>query len=276
MKVYLCIFFFFCSFLFSQKISFTGTVKPFPYHTEILDKSFQNIYYNLKFVKDPKHSQKIKETICVLRIGKKYSMFSDLNAVKADSIGEKLSEKSELNVKEFNEYFTFPVQWYNDLVKDFSSRKVIVQDLAKRTYQYEEQQPEIKWILENETKEILGYTCQKAVTKFRGRKYTAWYAKEIPINNGPYIFEGLPGLIMEINDSKNEFHFTAIAIDKKTADIYLRNEEHILHVSREQFRKTQKSYHDNPGFFQDQAYDANGNPLDIKLKSKPYNPLELE
>jgi hypothetical protein len=40
-------------------------------------------------------------------------------------------------------------------------------------------------------------------------------AKEIPINNGPYIFQNLPGLILELEDSDNNFHFTAIAMDKK-------------------------------------------------------------
>lgn len=276
MKIYIFISVFIFSSYYAQKISFTGTTKPFPYSEEILDKGFQNIYYNLKFVKDVKKNQKIKETICILRIGKKYSMFSDYNSIKTDSIGKKLNDKTELSVKEFNEYFTFPVLWHNHLLKSFSERKTIVQDLVMRTYQYEEQQPEIKWLLEDGTKEILGYICKRASAKFRGRKYTAWYAKDIPINNGPYIFEGLPGLIMEIEDSKNHYHFTAIAIDKKINKIYIRNEKHILHVSREQFRNLQKSYHDNPGFFQEQAYDANGNSININWKSKPYNPIELE
>ncbi|SIQ48860.1 hypothetical protein SAMN05880574_11424 [Chryseobacterium sp. RU37D] len=30
----------------------------------------------------------------------------------------------------------------------------------------------------------------------------------------------------------------------------------LLHVSREQFRETQKTDHNNPGFFQEQVYDA--------------------
>ena len=27
---------------------------------------------------------------------------------------------------------------------------------------------------------VLGYTCHKATTRFRGRDYIAWYTEEIP------------------------------------------------------------------------------------------------
>ncbi|MCL1668051.1 GLPGLI family protein, partial [Elizabethkingia ursingii] len=63
-------------------------------------------------------------------------------------------------------------------------------------------------------------------------------------------------------------------MDKKDGDIYVRNEKEIFRVNRKQFRKLQKSYHDNPGFFHNGAYEEDGSS--IKLKSKPYNPIELE
>lgn len=34
-----------------------------------------------------------------------------------------------------------------------------------------------------------------ATTQFRGLTYTAWFALDIPINEGPWKFHGLPGLI---------------------------------------------------------------------------------
>jgi len=68
----------------------------------------------------------------------------------------------------------------------------------------------ISWTLSNETKFIDSIAVQKAITKFGGRRWIAWFAKEIPIFEGPYKFRGLPGLIMEIYDDKNNFLFEMV------------------------------------------------------------------
>lgn len=63
------------------------------------------------------------------------------------------------------------------------------------------------WKLENETKTSGQYTLQKATTNFGGRHWTAWFCKDINISEGPYKFRGLPGLIFELNDSRENFFF---------------------------------------------------------------------
>ena len=82
-----------------------------------------------------------------------------------------------------------------------------------------------EWVLTNETKNIGDYTCYKATMtreaevitggiSVNGDKdldemesttteeitVTAWYTPDIPVNNGPARYQGLPGLILEIND----------------------------------------------------------------------------
>lgn len=76
-----------------------------------------------------------------------------------------------------------------------------------------------KWELINETKYIGEYACFKAVfeeeyeTKTiteegkledvtKQRTTTIWYTPQIPINNGPENYFGLPGLILEVNDGE--------------------------------------------------------------------------
>lgn len=54
---------------------------------------------------------------------------------------------------------------------------------------------------------------------------------------------------MELEDSKNQYHFTVVAMDKKENEIYLRNEKEIFHIDRDKFRKIHKSFNDNPNFF---------------------------
>lgn len=68
----------------------------------------------------------------------------------------------------------------------------------------------INWNLEKETKKIENYTLQQATTTFGGRKWTAWFCKEINISEGPYKFRGLPGMIFQIYDDENNFDFKLV------------------------------------------------------------------
>lgn len=52
---------------------------------------------------------------------------------------------------------------------------------------------------------ILGYKCQKAVTKFRGRNYEAYFSNELAPYGGPWKFDGLPGLILSVKSLDNYF-----------------------------------------------------------------------
>ncbi len=70
-----------------------------------------------------------------------------------------------------------------------------------------------EWELVNEEKKIGNLVCFKATCDFRGRSYTAWYAISIPIPLGPWKFKGLPGLIIELSDSKNEVIFSVKKIE---------------------------------------------------------------
>lgn len=89
----------------------------------------------------------------------------------------------------------------------------------------------IDWKLEADTKYIGEYQCYKAtytkmvekprsfsnsVTTIKDeqekgedkepemieRTVTAWYTPQVPVNNGPGMYQGLPGLILEIHDGK--------------------------------------------------------------------------
>lgn len=68
------------------------------------------------------------------------------------------------------------------------------------------------WKLTGEKKKIDVYNCSKAVAHYGGRTWEAWYTEEIPIPEGPYKFRGLPGMIIQIYDTKNNYNFSLIEV----------------------------------------------------------------
>lgn len=91
---------------------------------------------------------------------------------------------------------------------NYSTKKVREYDkLGKTPTYYEDDLKLPKWKLFNDSINVLNIKCQKATTYYKGRHFTAWFAPSIPINKGPWLFTGLPGLILKIEDSQNQFSF---------------------------------------------------------------------
>lgn len=79
--------------------------------------------------------------------------------------------------------------------------------------------PQWEIVAENDT--IFGYLCQKAKINYSGRHYTAWFTDQIPINDGPWKFVGLPGLILKVVDDQDLFQWVAIGLENIDADIVM-------------------------------------------------------
>lgn len=69
--------------------------------------------------------------------------------------------------------------------------------LANNPCFYDETLDEQQWQIGDSTQTILGYECIKAETDYHGRRWTAWFAPEIPMPYGPWKLHGLPGLILK-------------------------------------------------------------------------------
>lgn len=276
MKFYLLILTFFLSFYNGQSIiSPNFSIKTSPFEIINYGKSSYNIYYKVNFSDNSLSLEDRREAVCMLQLGDHVSKFFDYNQIRKDSLNEKFSKQDMIGSKEMGELLKIRVLWNNVIFKNNDS--ITVQDRFRKVYQYKESQPKLNWILEKGDKNILGYKCKKATVKYRGRDYVAWYTNDIPVSNGPYMFNGLPGLIMEIEDSDKKYHFVAIAIDKKPMEIYLRNEKSIFKTTREKFRNVQKTYRENPGaFYTGKAYNEDGTPIIIKQQNIKYEPMEIE
>lgn len=73
-------------------------------------------------------------------------------------------------------------------------------------------------IIADSTKQILNYDCQMARCKFKGRTWTAWFAADIPLDNGPWKLCGLPGLILRAYDAKQQYIFDCVGMKQAGED----------------------------------------------------------
>jgi len=89
----------------------------------------------------------------------------------------------------------------------------------------------IPWEILDEFKYFEKLKCQKASGNFRGRTYTVWFATDIPAPFGPWKLNGLPGLIIDVQDDKNQVYFSATKIsfpDKATSENFPTGEGAIM------------------------------------------------
>jgi GLPGLI family protein len=127
--------------------------------------------------------------------------------------------------------------------KEFMGKEFLIKDSL----------PNLQWKMESETRVIGGYNCFKATAvrpasktdfrNFRPKKedasktkpadaakktnlmdeldmpkeviITAWYTPEIPVNQGPENYWGLPGLILEVNDGKTVTLCSKVVLNPK-------------------------------------------------------------
>ena len=117
------------------------------------------------------------------------------------------------------------VEGYTVMDKSKDSLKTKI-GINNDTYLVYETIPVFKWEIENnETKKIGDYICKKATTTFRGRNYIAWYTLDFTTYFGPWKFNGLPGLIMEVYDETNRYHWIAQKIKTFNGAVKMPNDE---------------------------------------------------
>ncbi|SDL64376.1 GLPGLI family protein [Pedobacter sp. ok626] len=100
----------------------------------------------------------------------------------------------------------------NIYLNEKESTLYINKNFNRNNYLIKEALEKINWKIEQETIEILGYTCQKATGKCKGRQYTAWFTTDIPASLGPWKLHGLPGLILEAYDASQRIKFTCTKV----------------------------------------------------------------
>lgn len=82
--------------------------------------------------------------------------------------------------------------------KNFSENSITVWDSSSADrYQYYVDMNDLAWELNDSTATVFEYECNLATADYHGRKWKAWFALDVPVQDGPWQLCGLPGLIMK-------------------------------------------------------------------------------
>ena len=182
--------------------------------------------------------------------------------------------------------------WVPDVYKYYAKKRMTVVHRMEvpgnfvPIFLYDEPLSLMDWKMSFETKEILGYQCFKAECDFRGRHWTAWFTMQIPVQDGPWKFSGLPGLILQMEESREHYAFRCIGIETRKKPIVWYNNVDYQSCKRSDVVKQMEDYHADwnayvrrvfPGKIVRAKNDGSFEKVSVgEKKVLPYNPAELE
>lgn len=202
--------------------------------------------YRLTYQTDTVRNTVRKETLQLL-IGNGRSRFQSPSSRSRDSLTAFVAGSlKNPKMMEFlaKQIFSLPSTKFRYIIyKTPAAGKITYYDwVGSNLYFYEEASP-FKWVITPLTNSIAGYSCQRATTSFAGRKFEAWFTREIPISDGPYKFHGLPGLIVKVNDTRNQFIFELTSLRKSSSplDLTLPTKKAMV-ATKNELRRGQAAY----------------------------------
>jgi GLPGLI family protein len=216
-------------------------------------------FYELSF-KPKKDSVRVDKVMTILDVTKDKSIYRDFTMAAQDSIIKVQFEAMQKSgqFKDMSKMMTMPkfsekvYKFYPDYKVQYVER--ISSGMTPMNIGYNDDSKFI-WKIENEKMKIGSYNTQKATTDFGGRKWTAWFTADIPIQDGPFKFNGLPGLIVKVEDSGKNYSWE-LKGNKKVPDFseltYLEtimpggSGGKVQELSREKFTKTFTDYKKDP------------------------------
>ncbi|MFC3160047.1 GLPGLI family protein [Chryseobacterium arachidis] len=196
--------------------------------------------------------------MAALDIVKDRSVYRDFTAVGQDSILKVQFEAMQKAgvFKDLSKSFKMPkfsekiVKHYPDMKLQYVER--IASGFSPMSIAYTDT-PKFEWKISNDKAKIGEYNTQKATTEFGGRKWIAWFTTDLPFQDGPYKFSGLPGLIVKIEDEGKNYswvlqgnkkvpNWDELTYMEKLSNLSLK----VTEMPREKFEKTFNDFKKDP------------------------------
>jgi GLPGLI family protein len=251
--------------------------------TEPIDDVLFTAQYEMTSVADTSHRDKTEKEMMMLKAGTKSSVFYSYARYLTDSVidADKASGASMDVITEHAKQYRSRVTY--KIYKNYPEGKTTtLEQLAMSRFRCEEKNDIPQWELLPDTATILSYPCQKAVCRFKGRDYEAWFTPDIPRSEGPWKLHGLPGLILKAQDARAEYVFECAGlIQGKQGDVISFGASGHEPVSRKNLNQLFERHAADPvGYITSSAPNMkiqirNEAGESIRPKNTPYNPIEL-
>ncbi|AQX11802.1 MULTISPECIES: GLPGLI family protein [Elizabethkingia] len=213
--------------------------------------------YELTY-KPKKDSTGLEKELMALDITKSKSIYRDYISVSQDSIIKDMVEKAQ-KAGVFDPNFMSKMKqpkFSTKLIKTYPSMKIqniemIFAMMKPMAISYSENLI-FNWKVLPDKMKIGEYNAQKATTEFGGRTWNAWFSTDLPFQDGPYKFSGLPGLIVKIEDDGKNYSWVLQGnkkisnYEEQTYGEKMMNMAAPTDISKEKFEKTFTDFKKDP------------------------------
>lgn len=260
---------------------------------KVIDQSRFIVTYEVMMTKDSVKPTEHKFDRLVLMVGDSISTCYSNTMHRFDSAFTVTVRKGGETYRSVNHFIGENGDvWVPDVYKYYAKKRMTVVHRMEvpgnfvPIFLYDEPLSLMDWKMSFETKEILGYQCFKAECDFRGRHWTAWCTMQIPVQDGPWKFCGLRGLILQMEESRGHYAFRCIGIEMRKKPIVWCNSVDYQSCTRTDIVRQMEDYHADwnayvrrvfPGKIVRAKNDGSFEKVSVgEKKVLPYNPAELE
>ena len=189
----------------------------------------QRFIYEYQFIIDSTNRENIEKELVILEVNSKGSEFYSYQKFKMDSLASIDVEKQKYNDSEtINTKNIYRGKINYTVSKVYPTFKTYFKTfMGANEYKVSDDRKPV-WKILPEREKIGEFSTQKAETEMYGRKWTAWFSSDIPIQDGPYKFHGLPGLMLKLSDKSNSHIFELKGITKNLKKKPLKSDPRII------------------------------------------------
>ena len=251
--------------------------------TLTIDQVAYRITYNSKSVTDTtKTPYRYKDDEMRLEIGKNgvSRFYSYTRFLRKQMTAEMIKKGGGIDLTSIPKGGAISWEFYKNY--PVQGKTLYLDVISLDSYQCEETVETPDWqLVPDSTKEILGYQCQMATTRFKGRQWTVWYTEDIPLDEGPWKLRGLPGLVLSAYDAKRQYVFEGAGLEQVSTDqpvVIVKDKRE--KISQKDFRKVLNRYDpiaalNSRGIKIISVKEADGSEGKLPTKM-PSNSIELE
>lgn len=180
----------------------------------------QRFMYEYTYIPDSTDIKDIRTELMYLDVTPKFSKFYSAETYKSDSIAKALLDKqisATGGVDDTPKGTTGNKSSIKyTVIKDYSKNNLFfITRIGNYKYKVKDNR-KISWTLLPDKEVINTFNVQKAIAEFGGRQWIAWFSQNLPIQDGPYKFRGLPGMILKIEDTTKSHSFTFVGLKNLT------------------------------------------------------------